>query len=420
MQLAIFNSDPMVFGVLVLLLGIIFYTASLPNFKKFYTYVPVVLMCYLAPAILSSLGVIPHETETISFFGKKIMLPAALVLLTLSIDLKAIANLGPKALIMFFTGTIGIILGGPIAMLIVGAISPESVGGVGADAIWRGLTTLAGSWIGGGANQIAMLEIFEYNPKGYTNMLLIDIIVGNVWMALVLLGVGKATKIDKWLKADTSAIDALKERVSSFQEASARIPSLKDLVIMVALTFFAVAMGHEFGGYVAEYLAKNVHFIADKTSFFSFLGGKFFWLIVVATIFGIVLSFTKAKNYEGAGASKIGSLFIYILVAVIGMSMDLSRFFEKPGLLAVGAIWILIHAILLIAVAKIIKAPFFFLAVGSQANVGGAASAPIVASEFHNSLASVGVLLGVLGYVVGTGGAIVCAYLLEMASKVGM
>jgi uncharacterized membrane protein len=139
-------------------------------------------------------------------------------------------------------------------------------------------------------------------------------------------------------------------------------------------------------------------------------------MVVIATTIGILFSFTKAKNYEGAGASKIGSVFIYILVATIGMKMDLGKVLENPGLIAVGFIWIGIHAGLMILVAKLIKAPYFFLAVGSQANVGGAASAPVVAAEFHPSLTSVGVLLAVLGYVVGTGGALFCAYLMEVAS----
>ncbi len=141
-------------------------------------------------------------------------------------------------------------------------------------------------------------------------------------------------------------------------------------------------------------------------------------MVVLATIIGMGLSFTKAKNYEGAGASKLGGVFIYILVATIGMKMDLGKVLENPGLIILGFIWIAIHAGLLILVAKLIKAPYFFLAVGSQANVGGAASAPVVAAEFHPSLTSVGVLLAVLGYVVGTGGALICAYLMEIASKV--
>jgi len=140
-------------------------------------------------------------------------------------------------------------------------------------------------------------------------------------------------------------------------------------------------------------------------------------LISIATIVAIALSFTKARNYEGAGASKLGSVFIYILVATIGMKMDLNQALENPGLIVIGLVWMIIHAILMIMVAKIIKAPYFFLAVGSQANVGGAASAPIVAQAFHPSLATVGVLLAVFGYAIGTIGAIVSTILMELASS---
>ena len=168
----------------------------------------------------------------------------------------------------------------------------------------------------------------------------------------------------------------------------------------------------------SEFLQDNFEVIRNKQKALSSLGSEFLWMVVFATTIGIILSFTKAKNYEGAGASKIGGLFIYILVATIGMKMDLGSFLDKPGLIVVGLIWISIHAGLLILVAKIIRAPYFFLAVGSQANVGGAASAPIVAAEFHPSLTSVGILLAVLGYVVGTAGAYICGLLMEIASKV--
>ncbi len=413
------SNDTVVFGLLALCLGFIFYTSSLQTgfWSKFYAIVPAVLMCYLLPAILASIGIISDEISNLYFMASRYLLPAALVLMTLSIDLKAISNLGSKALIMFLTGSAGIIIGGPIAILIVSIFSPETVGGNDFDAIWRGLATIAGSWIGGGANQAAMLEIFQYNPEKYGGMVLIDIVVANIWMAVILLGVGKTKKIDKWLKADTSAIEILRVKVTAFTEKITRVPTLKDYMIMLSLAFTAVGIAHFFGDELSTYLNATFEVVRDQKSFLSFLGSGFFWMVVIATAIGIVLSFTKAKNYEGAGASKLGGMFIYILVATIGMKMDLGKVLENPGLIAVGLIWIIIHAGLMILVAKLIKAPYFFLAVGSQANVGGAASAPVVAAEFHPSLTSVGVLLAVLGYVVGTGGALLCAYLMEVASS---
>jgi uncharacterized membrane protein len=413
------SNDTVVFGLLTLCLGFIFYTSNLKTgfWSKFYSIVPAVLMCYLLPAILTSTGIISDEISNLYFMASRYLLPAALVLMTLSIDIKAISNLGSKAIIMFLTGSAGIIIGGPIAILIVSIFSPDTVGGNDFDAIWRGLSTIAGSWIGGGANQAAMLEIFQYNPEKYGGMVLIDIVVANVWMAIVLLGVGKTKQIDKWLKADTSAIETLRLKVTEFTEKITRVPTLSDYMIMLSLAFTAVGISQFFGDEISTFLTRNFDAVSNQKSFLSFLGSSFFWMVVIATGLGIGLSFTKAKNYEGAGASKIGGMFIYILVATIGMKMDLGKVLENPGLIAVGFIWITIHAALMILVAKLIKAPYFFLAVGSQANVGGAASAPVVAAEFHPSLTSVGVLLAVLGYVVGTGGALLCAYLMEVASK---
>ncbi|MGB5653796.1 MAG: DUF819 family protein [Robiginitalea sp.] len=419
MDTPLFTNDTIVFGLLALCLGLIFYTSGIKSgfWKKFYTWIPPILLCYMLPAVLASFGVVSDDRSNLYFMASRYLLPAALVLMTLSIDLKAIARLGSKALIMFLTGSVGIIIGGPLAILIVSFISPETLGGNDFDAIWRGLSTIAGSWIGGGANQAAMFEIFKFNPDRYGEMILVDVVCANIWMAILLLGVGKNKEIDRWLKADASSIEALKKKVTDFSERITRVPTLKDYMLMTSLAFSAVGLAHFMGDGISGFLSNTYEVVQNPQSFLSFLGGKFFWMVVIATLAGIAMSFTRAKNLEGAGASKLGGVFIYILVATIGMKMDLSRILENPGLILLGLIWISIHACLLILVAKLIRAPFFFLAVGSQANVGGAASAPVVAAEFHSSLSSVGVLLAVLGYVVGTGGALLCAYLMEVVSS---
>jgi len=429
----LFTNDTVVFGLLMLALGFIFYTESIKTgfWSKFYKIVPGLFVAYMLPALFTTIGVISPEWETsgesgeiiqhksnLYFMSSRYLLPAALVLMTLSIDLKAVFNLGWKALVMFFTGTIGIVIGGPIAILLISMVSPETVGGVGPDAVWRGLATLAGSWIGGGANQTAMLEIYGYNQKLYGGMVFVDIVVANIWMAILLIGIGKSQKIDKWLGADTSSIEELKEKVTLFANKVKRNPTLTDLMIIGAIAFGTVSFAHLSSGFLADYFVVQIGLIeSDKfRNIFTFLGSNFFWMISIATIVAIILSFTKAKNYEGAGASKLGSVFIYILVASIGMKMDLTLILDNVGLIAIGLVWMTIHAGLLIFVAKIIKAPYFFLAVGSQANVGGAASAPIVASAFHPSLASVGVLLAVFGYAIGTLAAIACAILMQIAA----
>jgi uncharacterized membrane protein len=425
------TQDTIVFGILMLTLGFVFYTSSSENssWKKFYKYVPALLMAYMLPGLFTTLGIIAPEWETVNEAGEitkhhsqiyyvasRFLLPAALVLMTLSVDLKAVFNLGPKALIMFLTGTAGIIIGGPIAIILVSIISPETVGGAGPDAVWRGFATLAGSWIGGGANQAAMLEIYGYNPQKYGGMVIVDIVVANIWMAILLLGIGKKDKINNWLKADTSAIETLKEKVSAYAEANVRNPSLTDFMVILSIAFTVVGIAHFAADAISNFLTENISAVSDSKSAWSSFGSQFFWMISVATALGIILSFTKFKTYEGAGASKIGSVFIYILVASIGMKMDLTKIFDNPGLIVVGLIWMAIHVILLVVVAKIIRAPYFFLAIGSQANVGGAASAPVVAAAFHPSLATVGVLLAVFGYIVGTYGAMLTAELMRIVA----
>ena len=412
-------NDTVIFGIITFCLAFVFLSAQSehPFWKKFYGVVPTLLLCYLLPALLVNLKIIAIDESKLYFVSSRYLLPAALILMTLSIDLNKIARLGPKALLMFFTGTFGIIIGGPIALMIVSVILPSAVDGVGFDAIWRGLATIAGSWIGGGANQATMLEVFQYTPSKYGSMVLVDILMANIWLAVLLFGVGKAERIDRWLKADTSQIQALIEKVSQFSEKVNRTPQTSDWVILTGIAFLGVGTAHFFAPLIVDLMALMIN-EDSSLGIFESLKSNFLWMVVIATVFGIALSFSRFKSYEGVGASKIGGVFIYILVATIGMQMDLSKILENPGLLLIGFVWICIHAALLILVAKLTKSPFFFLAVGSQANVGGAASAPVIAAEFHPSLSSVGILLAVFGYVVGTAGAYFCAILMEIASTI--
>ncbi|MGV6861643.1 MAG: DUF819 family protein [Putridiphycobacter sp.] len=410
----VFTDDKIVFGILMGVLALIFYTSSKKGaWAKFYKVIPALFLCYFIPAILASTGLISKDYSNLYFVAKNYFLPAALILMTLSIDLPGVLKLGPKALIMFGTATIGIMIGGPIAMWIMGYFSPDTVGGEGFDAAWRGFATLAGSWIGGGANQTAMLEVYKYNQDLYGGMVTVDIIVANVLMAGLLIGIGKKKSIDKWLKADTSAIDNLVVKMEEFEKSVQKTPTTTDNMKIIGVAFIGVSLSHFLGTYLSDYFTS----ISAKPEE-SVLASKFFWVVLISTFFGFAISFTKARELEGVGASKFGSMFIYILVATIGMKMDIMRVFDKPLLIVVGLIWILVHVGLLVLVAKLIRAPYFFLAVGSQANVGGAASAPVVAGAFHPALTTVGVLLAVLGYFVGTIGAIVCAELMSMVAPV--
>lgn len=460
----VFTNDAVVLGILMTVLAGIFYTSSLdsPKWKKFYTYVPSLLLCYFLPALLNwPLGLIaPHwyepgvydfaqsvgvlltpdlnfneisalfETNGVDkslytqyqghsqlyFMASRYLLPASLLLLCLGIDLKGLINLGPKALIMFGAATLGIIIGGPIALLVASKLMPNVIG-ANPDELWRGLSTIAGSWIGGGANQAAMKEIYDVKDNLFGTMIVVDVVVANIWMGFLLYGANISDKIDLKLKADNSAISSLKNKISDYRASIEEMPTTTSLFILMAVAFGGVAISH-FGADVISPFLSTFKKTLMKYNLTSLTSG-FFWLVVIATTIGLVLSFTKAKKLEGVGASRWGSIFIYVLVATIGMKMNLGEVFSNLGLFAIGIIWMLIHVSILLFVAKLIRAPFFFVAVGSQANIGGAASAPIVASAFSPSLAPVGVLMAVLGYALGTYGALICAQLMALVSGAG-
>ena len=407
------TNDAAVLGILFGILAFVFTTShsDRPGWRRFYRVVPSILVCYFLPSLLGTAGIISGSTSRLYFVASRYLLPTSLVLLTISVDFRAILRLGPKALIMFLTGTVGIIAGGPLALVLVGLVSPETVGGVGPQAVWRGLATVAGSWIGGGANQVAMKEVFGVADDLFASMLAVDIILANVWMAILLFLISRAPQIDAWNGADTSAIDDLRRRVEQHRLEHARIPTLTDLMQILAVGFGITGFSH----LVADWIAPAIEANWPQLAMYN-LASRFFWLVVVATTLALLLSGTRLRRLEDAGASKIGSACLYVLVATIGMRMNLAAVFDNPGLFAVGAIWMLIHAALMLGVARAIRAPVFFMAVGSQANVGGAASAPIVASAVHPALAPVGALLAVLGYALGTYGAYICGQIMRIAA----
>ncbi|QYG00933.1 MULTISPECIES: DUF819 domain-containing protein [Massilia] len=403
------TNDAVVLGMLAVILGAVFWSASRKSgfWHKFYTYVPALLLCYLIPALLNTAGIIDGNASSLYPVARDYLLPTALVLLCVAIDFGAVLRLGPKAIIMFLTGTLGVMLGAIVSFLAMDFIHPETVAG----DTWRGMTTVAGSWIGGGANQAAMKEVFEVEATLFGQFVAVDVLVANVWMAVLLFLASRAQAFDRWTGADVSAINALKEKIEHYQAEHARIPTLTDVMMVLAVGLGATGLSHALTGPTVAWISSlPAEWRLQDYS----LTSSFFWIVVYATTFGLLLSFTRARKLEGAGASTIGSAMLYILVATIGMHMDLNALLDRPWLFLLGLIWIAVHGGLMLLVAKLIRAPLFFMAVGSQANIGGAASAPVIASAFHPALAPVGVLLAVIGYALGTYCAYITGLLLRM------
>ncbi len=401
------SNDIVVFGLIAATLAVVFWTASRERgvFKRFYAVVPPLLLCYLLPGLYNTFGVIDGGASKLyNPVASRVLLPAALVLLTLSVDIRAILRLGPKLLAMYATASISVMLGGVIAFVLMRAIFPEAMAG----DTWSGMTALAGSWIGGGANMMAMKEIFDVDATTFGQFAVVDVAVGYAWMAALIFFAQRAAHIDARSGADTRAIDDLKQRIAAFKAQHERIPTLTDQMLIVGIAFGLVGLAHAIAAPASAWFGANMTW-ASKVS----LHEPFVWVIAISTFGGLALSFTRARALEGAGASTIGTLLLYFLIAAIGMQMDIFALFDRPQLLLLGFVWIACHIALLWIVGKLLRVPFFYFAIGSQSNIGGPASAPVVASAFHPSLAPVGALLGTLGYATGT----LLAYLLGLMLK---
>lgn len=393
---ALISNDIVLFGLIAATLGAVFWTSSRETgaWKRFYGVVPPLLLCYFIPGIFNSIGLIDGSASKLyNPVASRVLLPASLVLLTLTIDLKGVIGLGWKVLAMYFGASLTVMAGAFVSFWLMGVLHPETVAG----DTWGGMAALAGSWIGGGANMVAMKEVFGVGETTFGQFVVVDVAVGYVWMAVLIFLANRAPAIDARSGADTSAIETLKARLASYQKQHERVASLPDLMMIVGIAFGAVGLCHAIAGPASAWFAQHVSWARQVS-----LHEPFVWVVVLSTFIGLGLSFTRARTLDGAGASKIGTLFLYVLIACIGMQMDIGSLADKPWVLALGLIWILVHIALLALLARLLRVPFFYFAMGSQSNIGGPASAPVVASVFHPALAPVGALLGALGYATGT------------------
>ncbi len=392
-------------AVLVVLLAVLaglFAAASHPVGKRVFRVVPLLIFAYFIPTTLSNLGVIPLECPLYDFVIEW-LLPASLILLTMSVDVPAVLKLGRNMLTLFLAGTASIVIGGPLAYLALGWMIPADLG----DQAWKGLAAMSGSWIGGGANFVAIGKSVGTTDSTIAMMVVVDVVLANTWMAVLLFFSGHEKAMDARIGADRTALEELRRKSETFQKEVARPVQLYDLLVILFLGIGGTIFASQLAPWIAPRFAALLPGAADVLS-------EFAWKVLIVTALGVGISFTPVRKLEGAGASRVGSLFLYLLVASIGAKAQFAKVLDVPSLLAVGAVWIAIHAATLLVLRYYLKAPIFCMAVGSQANIGGAASAPIVAGAFHPALAPVGALMGVVGYVLGTAAGLLCAYFLSL------
>ena len=378
---------------LIALIGLVYYAKSQTWGKRLFEIIPPVIWIYFLPMISTTLGITPEQSQLYAWI-KTYFLPAALVLLLLSTDVRAIAKLGPKALGTMLAGTLGIVLGGVISLAIFGHWLPEDA--------WRGLGALSGSWIGGSANMVAIGTSIGVRDELFGVMIIVDTVVGYGWMGVVIFLSVFQTRLDRWNGVTDSPVNDLSDHMENSAHYQKEPLNFSGLVYMIV-----IGLGL---GFVSLKLGE---FLPDLGKVITSFG----WTVILVSLFGLVLSFTPLARLEKQGASHLGNLFLYLLLATIGAKADLRAITEAPLFLLVGVVWIAIHASILFFAGRLLKAPMFLIATSSQANIGGVVSAPIVASVYQKGMAPVGLLMGVLGNVLGLYFGFLTAQLMEWVSR---
>jgi uncharacterized membrane protein len=384
-------TDPTaLFALLAAVLAAIFWLSTLDPLQKFFEYLPPVIWAYFVPMFLTTFGITPSSSEAYDWMSRY-LLPLSLFLLMITVDLPAIIKLGRTAILMMLAGTAGIVIGGPIAYLVFGSLLPPDA--------WQGLATLSGSWIGGTANLVAIKESVGASDDIVGPIIVVDTVVGYGWMGILIFLSVFQSRFDRWVGADTSVMDRTSETLKAI-DSERRPAGVPDLAIILGLALAATVLALAAGGALPA--------LGDPTVISSTT-----WAVLIVVTAGLLLSFTGIRRLERAGASRVGFLALYLLLTSIGAQADLTAVLEAPVYLLAGLLWIAIHIGILFLVARLIRAPLFFVATGSMANIGGAASAPIVASVYLPAMAPVGLLMAVSGYFLGIYAALGCAWILS-------
>ncbi len=382
--------DPMaVFAYLIGVLGAVFWLSGLPRLRKLFEITPPVIYAYFLPTLSTTLGITPAASPAYEWMVR-FLLPVALLLLMITIDLRTIVRLGPMALAMVVAGAAGIVVGGPVAYLVFGPYLPPDA--------WKGLAALSGSWIGGTANMVAIAESVGTPSSIFGPIIVVDTVVGYGWMGVLLFLSGWQARFDRWMGARTEALEETNRRLEAMDEERHPL-DLRRLAMILAIAFG--------GAVLAVNLGDRLPNLGDPT-----IISHTTWAVLLVVTGGLALSFTPLRRLEEYGASRLGYAALYLLLTAIGAQADLRATLSAPLFLAAGALWIAVHVTVLLIVARLLRAPLFFFATGSMANIGGAASAPIVAGVYHPALAPVGLLMAVAGYILGIYAALGCAAIL--------
>ena len=357
--------------------------------QKFFKYVPAVVLCYLIAMFLCTLGVWDMAETKPAYSALKNNLTYAMIFaMLLRCDIHKVLKLGPKMLIGFFSATLTIMIGFVCAFVLM-------KGTIGSDA-WMGLGALCGNWIGGSGNMVAVQAALDISEADMGYALVIDSIDYSLWVMFLLWAIQLAPKFNKWTKADTSKLDEVSSRLEEEATLNTKPITFQSLILLLGSAFLVSAIATNVGNKL--YALTN---FSDKAT----------WTVLFVTVVALIAAVTPLGKVAGSG--EVSNLLLYAVIGLLASRASLLELGEAPAWIATGFIVLGIHAVLMLIICKLLKLGLFTAGVASLANIGGTASAPVLAGSYSGSLVPVGILMALMDYVVGTPLAVVCAHIME-------
>ncbi|MBR2571068.1 MAG: DUF819 family protein [Clostridia bacterium] len=358
--------------------------------KKFFKYVPSMVLCYLIAMLLCTLKVWDLGETKAAYGALKNNLTYAMVFaMLLRCDIRKVLRLGPRMLLGFFSATLTIMIGFVAAFLIMKPV-------IGGNA-WMGLGALCGSWIGGSGNMVAVQAALNISEADMGYALVIDSIDYSLWVMFLLWAIQLAPRFNRWTRADTSRLDEVSLRLEDETRQNAQPPTLQSLLLLIGCAFLVSAAAGNAGAKLYEWTG-----FSDKAT----------WTVLFVTAAALVCAMTPLGRTAGAG--EVSNLLLYAVIGLLASRASLLELGDAPAWILTGFIVLITHTVLLLLLCRLLRLDLFTAGVASLANIGGTASAPVLAGSYAGSLVPVGILMALMGYVVGTPLATLCANLMKL------
>ena len=357
---------------------------------KFFDYVPPIVLLYLVTMIMCTLNVWDLKATKPAYSAlKNNILYAMIFLMLLRCDIRKILKLGPKMLGGFFAASVSIGIGFIATYAIL-----HGVLGAGS---WKALGALCGSWMGGSGNMIAVQAALDIGEADMAYALVVDSIDYSIWVMFLLWAINLAPKFNKWVKADTTTLDEVSRKLEDDAKANDGKITFVNIIFLLGLSLVVSAFGQNIGTAI-----NGVAPFLDKAT----------WTVLLITLAGLVGAITPIGKM--AGTSELSNVMLYSVVALLASRASFLELTDAPIWIIAGFTILAIHGIILVLLAKIFKLDMFTCGVASLANIGGSASAPILAGAYSGALVPVGVLMALMGYVIGTGGGLIVAHIMSL------